>query len=68
MSFVHGTYFADSIMVARQELKARGVFQENIAVFLNVRKCGGGDGGTGSLQNKYRGVASRPCLFVAAPF
>ena len=40
VSFAHGAYFADCIMVARQKLKARGVFQENAAISLNARKCG----------------------------
>ena len=37
-SFVHGAYFADSIMIARQKLKAREGGQEKTAFSLNVRK------------------------------
>ena len=38
MSFPHGTYFADSKMVERHKLRARSVFQENLAFPLNVQK------------------------------
>ncbi len=51
-SFSHGTYFVDSIMVAVQKLKARCVFQENIAAPLNVRKFGCDAGANAFLSIK----------------
>ena len=38
LSFLHGAYLADGIMVARQELKAREGVQENNSVFLKCSK------------------------------